>query len=333
MINIGVICPSEIALRRFMPALSKVKDFNFVGVAYANKLEWEGSNDEIIENEKIKASLFIEQYGGKLFSSYSSLINSNEVNAIYLPLPPSLHYTWGKKALLSGKHILLEKPATTRLDNTIDIIETARNNNLAVHENYMFVFHNQIAEINKIISSGKIGEVRLYRISFGFPRREKNDFRYNKILGGGALLDAGGYTIKYASLLLGEGSKIVQSNLNYIDDFDVDIFGSAVMMNEEGVTAQISFGMDNSYKCDLEVWGSKGNLFTGRVLTAPDGFSPQIDIKIGNEVELISLPSDDAFMKSIQHFKYCIDNNAYRINNYNNILKQSKLINEFLLKN
>jgi len=146
------------------------------------------------------------------------------------------------------------------------------------------------------------------------------------------LLDAGGYTIKYASLLLGESSKIVQSNLNYIDDFDVDIFGSAVMMNEKGVTAQISFGMDNSYKCDLEVWGSKGNLFTGRVLTAPEGFSPQLEIKTGNEVESISLPCDDAFMKSIQHFKYCIDNEEARINNYQNILRQSQLVNDFILK-
>ncbi len=332
MINIGIICPSEIALRRFMPALSKVKDFNFIGVAYADKSEWEGANNKIIENERIKASLFVEQYGGKLFSSYSSLINSKEVDAIYFPLPPSLHYYWGKKALLFGKHILLEKPATTKIDDTIDIIETAHNNNLAIHENYMFVFHNQIAEINKIVSSGKIGDVRLYRISFGFPRREKNDFRYNKKLGGGALLDAGGYTIKYASLLLGENANIVQSNLNYIEDFDVDIFGSAVMMNEKGTTAQISFGMDNSYKCDLEVWGSKGSLFTGRVLTAPEGFSPQLEIKIGNEVEFISLPSDDAFMKSIQYFKCCIEHSESRMNNYQNILKQSQLINEFLLK-
>ncbi len=150
MINIGIICPSEIALRRFMPALVKINDFNFIGVAHADKSEWEGSNDEIIKSEKNKASLFVEQHGGKLFSSYSSLINSNEVDAIYFPLPPSLHYHWGKKALLSGKHILLEKPATTKLDDTTDIIKTARNNNLAVHENYMFIFHNQIAEIKRL---------------------------------------------------------------------------------------------------------------------------------------------------------------------------------------
>ncbi|MBP1644445.1 MAG: N-acetylglucosamine transferase [Bacteroidetes bacterium] len=333
MINIGIICPSEIALRRFMPALSKVKDFNFIGVAYADKSEWEGANDEIIENEKIKASLFVEQYGGKLFNSYSSLINSNEVDAIYFPLPPSLHYYWGKKALLSGKHILLEKPATTKIEDTIDIIETARNNNLAVHENYMFIFHNQITEINNIISSGKIGDVRLYRISFGFPRREKNDFRYIKKLGGGALLDAGGYTIKYASMLLGGKSKIVQAKMNYIDEFDVDIFGSAVLMNENGTIAQISFGMDNSYKCDLEVWGSKGSLFSGRVLTAPEGFIPEIEIKIGNDIELISLTSDDAFMKSIQYFQKTIINNIVRNDNYLSITKQASLIDEFLSNN
>lgn len=332
MIKLGIICPSEIALRRFLPALQKITNVKYVGVGVANSKEWNNANDETLSKEWTKAKEFEKLYGGKIYDGYETLLSSTEVDAIYLPLPPSLHYYWGKQALLSGKHILLEKPATTKLDNTKDIIETANNYNLAVHENYMFVFHNQIKEINNIINSGKIGDVRLYRISFGFPRRNKNDFRYNKNLGGGALLDAGGYTIKYASMLLGENSKIVQANLNHITDFDVDIYGSAVMMNENGITTQISFGMDNSYKCDLEVWGSKGSLFTGRVLTAPEGFIPQLDIKIGNETETIPLPADDAFMKSIQYFINSINDKSIREKNYISIRKQADLIDEFISK-
>jgi len=332
MIRIGIICPSDIALRRFLPALELVPDFNFVGVAIADKSEWEGANDAILSNEENKAKAFIEQYGGKLFKSYKSLINSNETDAIYLPLPPALHYNWGKQALLAGKHILLEKPATTSLEHTSKIIELAKSKTLAVHENYMFAFHNQLKVINDIVKSGEVGDVRLYRISFGFPRRAPNDFRYNEALGGGALLDAGGYTIKYASMLLGESAKIVQAQTNFIDEFEVDIAGSAVMVNERGTTAQIAFGMDNSYKCDLEVWGSKGSLFSGRVLTAPSGFVPELIIKIGNETEIRELPADDAFKKSILNFKQCIEDDFTRINNYKTILKQAQLVNQFIEK-
>ena len=121
----------------------------------------------------------------------------------------------------------------------------------------MFAFHNQLKEIAQIIERGEIGDVRLYRISFGFPQRAVNDFRYNKELGGGALIDAGGYTIKYAAMLLGETAHITAAQMNYTDEFEVDIYGSATLVNQDGATAQIAFGMDNSYKCELEVWGSK----------------------------------------------------------------------------
>lgn len=332
MTRIGIICPSEIALRRFLPALSRIPDFKFVGVAIADKSEWDGADDAILSVEKNKAQSLIIQFGGQLFQSYKSLINSNEIDAIYLPLPPALHYCWGKQALLAGKSILLEKPATTTLNHTNEILELAKSKNLAVHENYMFTFHNQIKAINDIVESGEIGDVRLYRISFGFPRRASSDFRYNKALGGGALLDAGGYTIKYASMILGESAKIVQAQSNFIAGFNVDIAGSAVLVNEKGTTAQIAFGMDNSYKCDLEVWGNKGSLFTGRVLTAPAGFAPELLIKIDNKTVTRKLSADDAFKKSIRYFKQCIDDELTRINNYNTILKQARLVNQFTEK-
>ncbi len=192
----------------------------------------------------------------------------------------------------------------------------------------MFAFHKQIAEIQDIIASGKLGDVRLYRIAFGFPQRAKNDFRYNKALGGGALLDCGGYTVKLATMLLGETAKTAYSNLNYIKDFDVDIYGSAAMINDSGTTAQLSFGMDNSYKCELEVWGSKGFLRTGRILTAPDGFEPTADITIGSETETVKLSPDDTFGKSIEHFCKCVQDAKTREETYKTILKQAKLVDE-----
>jgi hypothetical protein len=330
MIRIGIICPSEIALRRFLPAISQLTEFRFAGVAIADKSEWLEATDEILSNEKNKAIPFIEHFGGKLFYSYRSIIESDETDAIYLPLPPALHFKWAKEALLAGKHILVEKPATIKLKDTLELIELAKSKGLAFHENYMFAFHNQIEAINQIIQSGEIGDVRLYRISFGFPRRSSKDFRYNKALGGGALLDAGGYTIKYASMLLGETAKIVYAQSNYISDFDIDISGSSVLVNAQGIAAQIAFGMDNSYKCDIEVWGSKGSLITGRVFTAPAQYIPEINLSIGNDKVVRELLADDSFKKSIRHFQQCIADNTTQLINYRIIKKQAILINDFI---
>jgi len=329
MINIGIIGPSEIALRRFLPALIQLPNFKYVGVAVADKSEWTGATNEIISAEREKAKAFTDQYHGKIFSSYKSIIESDETDAIYLPLPPALHYQWAKQVLLSGKHVLIEKPATTSMLDTNDLIELACKKKLAIHENYMFAFHEQLNVINSIVQNGEIGDVRLIRISFGFPRRAENDFRYNKNLGGGALFDCGGYAIKYAKMLLGETAEIVFAQSNYIKEFNVDISGSAVLINKQNITAQIAFGMDNCYKCDLEIWGSKGCLNSDRVLTAPAGFIPNVSIKINNVTEIRKLPSDDAFKKSITHFHKCIEDEITRKDSYNEIVKQAALVNTF----
>ena len=313
-----------------MPALKELPEFHFAGVAVADQTEWPDADKETMKAEKEKANEFIAGFGDRIYDSYAGIIQASDIDALYMPLPPALHYPWAKQALDAGKHVLLEKPATTSFANTKELVELAKSRKLAIHENYMFAFHSQLAAIEDIIVSGEIGDVRLYRISFGFPRRAANDFRYNKALGGGALLDAGGYTIKYASMLLGESTKLVYAQSQFIDEFEVDISGSAALVNENGVTAQVAFGMDNSYKCDLEVWGSKGSLFSGRVLTAPAGFTPEVKIQIGNNTEIRKLPEDDAFQKSILHFKNCIENETARLKNYDNIVQQALLVQQFI---
>ena len=288
--KIGVLCPSDIAIRRFMPALKKIDELEFVGVAVSSAEERFGSDlpsaDEIkllLKNSNEKAQQFVSNYGGKIFSSYEEIVTSNEIEAIYIPLPPALHYKWAKKALENNKHVLVEKPATICKKHTDELVKIADGKNLVLHENYMFSFHNQLEDIERIILSGELGDVRLYRINFGFPMRSKNDFRYNRKLGGGALIDAGGYTIKYATRLLGESAKVAYSSMNYTNEFDVDLYGSGALVNDSGDVVQVAFGMDNDYKCELEIWGSKAYFTTGRVLTAPAGYEPKGTIRRNND--------------------------------------------------
>lgn len=333
--KVGIICPSEIAFRRFLPSLKRVEEFEFAGVAIASPEEWAGEGKvtettlSIIEKERSKAQTFVDVYGGKIYEGYQTLIESPEVYVVYLPLPPALHFKWAKRVLEAGKHAYVEKPFTTSLADTQTLLEIAREKGLAVHENYMFIFHKQLQAVNDIISSGEIGKVRQYRISFGFPRRSSNDFRYNRALGGGALLDAGGYCMKYASWLLGDSARLVCANACNEQEWEVDIFGSATMVNDEGISCQISFGMDCDYKCELEAWGSTGTLTTGRILTAPDGLEPDVVIKHNQDYETRKLPADNAFESSIRHFYKCITDENKRKENYSVIERQSIFVTEY----
>lgn len=330
MIRIGVICPSEIAFRRFLPALKQYNLFQFAGVAVADQTEYEGASEEVLSKEVEKAKVMQTEYGGEIYHGYHSLIEAGDVDAVYLPLPPALHFQWASRVIQAGKHALVEKPCTTSLKETESLITMAREKQLALHENYMFTFHRQMEQIRKIVDSGQLGEVRLYRIDFGFPMRAKNDFRYNKALGGGALLDCAGYTMRCATYFLGQSARVVTGAKKNLEGFEVDMYGSATMRNADGVSAQLGWGMDNNYRCSLDVWGSKGSLHTDRIMTAPAGFAPHAIVKLGNDAPVtISLDADDAFKKSIGHFYNCIQDNHVRLSNYEQIRHQAELIDQY----
>ena len=324
-IKIGILCPSEIAYRRFLPALMQCDNFEYAGVAIASQDEWEGKpeNDEYIKSELFKAQKFKDDFGGVIFKSYKEMTECDDIDAIYVPLPPALHYKWGKVVLKNNKHLLMEKPFTVSEEESTELIEIAKKNNLAVHENYMFLYHSQLEFISRNIS--RIGEIRGIRTAFTFPMRSANDFRYKKELGGGALLDCGGYPVRLVSELLGDNIKIDTSRLQYIRGYEVDFYGNATL-SDDNVTAQIIFGMDNSYKCELEIQGSLGCIYTDRIFTAPDGFKPTVKISIGNEVENTVLEPDNSFKKSINRFLESINNIKLRKQMFDGIIKQARLI-------
>lgn len=312
MINLGILGCAEIAYRRFMPATKNIKDLNVIVVAE--------------EYDTSKLTAFAEEYGVETETSFLNVINRKDIDAVYIPQPPALHYKWAKIALESGKHVLVEKPSTISYEDSKDLVNIAKKTKLALHENYMFQYHSQIEKIINLIDEGTIGEPRLYRANFGFPLRQANDFRYNKILGGGALIDAGGYTAKLATLLLGESIKVETAKFNYIDGYEVDMFGSASFVNDDGQVCQVSYGMDCFYQCSLEAWGNKGKLLTDRIFTAPPGYCPSVIVDTKDGRQEIRLEADSHFEKSILEFLQEIECDEKREKMYKEVIRQAKLL-------
>ena len=314
MIRLGILGCSDIAFKRFMPAAKQVEGLEVVVVAE--------------EYDRRKLAPFCETYALEGAESFASVIARKDIDAIYVPQPPALHHRWAKQALESGKHVLVEKPSTVEYALSEDLVNTARASDLALHENYMFQYHSQIGRIRELVAGGAIGEVRLYRASFGFPMRAQNDFRYNAALGGGALLDAGGYTAKLATLLLGDSIRVTAAQLNGMEGFEVDMYGNASFVNDAGAVCQVSFGMDCSYRCSLEIWGSKGRLYTNRIFTAPDGYSPTVCIERQEGTETITLEPDSHFRHSIERFRDEIGDADLRAAMYDQILVQARLVED-----
>lgn len=163
-------------------------------------------------------------------------------------------------------------------------------------------------------------------------------------MGGGALLDCGGYVLKAVQLFTGGEVEVVTSALHHTDRHDVDMYGSAVLIGKNQVEAQtvsqitsqiasqIAFGMDNSYKCELEIWGSQACIFAPRIFTPPAEMETQIIVK-GQSEEIIKVMPDDQFAHAIEYFGSCIENPEARETAGKEILAQSRLVDEMAAKN
>lgn len=311
--KIGILGASDIAYKRFLPALVKSDSFSFAGIA---------------SRDPERCEPFIQKYGGQCYSDYLSLIQDPEIDCVYLPLPPALHAYWGEKVLQAGKHLLMEKPFTTSLNDTKRLLLLSQQSGLAAHENYMFLFHRQLKKVKELIEAGTLGELRMIRTAFTFPFRGTGDFRYQKELGGGALLDCGGYPLLLARELLGPSARLVWSNLHQTTEYEVETGGSAVLQNNAGLTAHVFFGMNDTYRCELEIWGSKASLSVKRIFTAPPDLPIVLYLNDSRGVQEIYVGEDDQFLNSIQSFGQLIERPELQKLRRETILRQSELIEQ-----
>ena len=287
-INIGVLGCANIAERYMLTALSKSNFFELTGVA---------------SRSKEKADSFASIFNTIAYYNYESLLDSN-LDAIYIPLPNGLHYEWVKKSLNKNLHVLVEKSLACNFDEVKELNLLAKNNGLVLMENFQFIFHKQLKFIQDQLDKGSLGEIKILRTSFGFPPfLDKGNIRYKKAIGGGALLDAGAYTIKVAQIFLGLEIYIDSASLHKPNDKEVDISGSAYIKNKNNsITGQIAFGFDHFYQNILEIWGSKGKLTASRIFTAGPGIKASVRLEGSDASDNVYLIEDDHFLNILNRF-------------------------------
>ncbi|MBR4091646.1 MAG: gfo/Idh/MocA family oxidoreductase, partial [Mogibacterium sp.] len=193
-------------------------------------------------------------------------------------------------------------------------------------------YHAQVKEIRDILESGRIGDLRLMRATFSFPYRGESDFRYHADRGGGSIIDCGGYPVNFVSGFLGEDVRVISSSLMSTRGHDVDTYGAATLAGDNGVTAQVSWGMDNVYRCGTELHGSTGMISTDRLYTPPANLNPVILITDNSGVEKVEVPADDQFGRSLDHFAECIEDPVAASERRDQILKQAGLIQSIIDK-
>lgn len=135
----------------------------------------------------------------RVLPGYQQLIDDPDVDAVYLPLPNSLHAEWAIRALRAGKPVLCEKPLTTSPAEAAQVLDVAAQTGTLLWEAFVFPFHEQMSQVRGLLSAGAIGELREIQSAFHFTlARPEQDIRMSAALGGGALYDVGCYPVALA---------------------------------------------------------------------------------------------------------------------------------------
>jgi predicted dehydrogenase len=212
----------------------------------------------------------------ELFEDYASLLESAEVDAIYIPLPNSMHVEWTLEALEAGKHVLCEKPFSFRVEEAERAVEAARSARLALMEGFMYRLHPQTVRLAQLLREGAVGEVRQAVAEFGHRLDDPEDVRGMGGLGGGSLGDVGCYCVSGLRLVFGVEPRRATAFGRFAEDgADRDLAG--VLEFDEGL-AFVSCSISSARRERLEIVGTGGRI----ALNAP--FRPD---KAGGEIEIV----------------------------------------------
>ena len=200
------------------------------------------------------------------FGSYEELIASQEIDAVYIPLPNELHKPWVFAAADAGKAILCEKPLALDVSEAREMITYCRAKGVLLMEAFMWRHQPRTRGLLEKLRGGAIGDLRLVRSSFSFPI-DLSDWRLDPTRGGGALWDVGCYGVSTVRLFAGGEPERIRSVARF-SDRGVDLSLTAEFKFPNGVIGLIDCSFEQPFRCVYELVGSKG------VIEVPDAYLP-----------------------------------------------------------
>ena len=206
-----------------------------------------------------------EKYGfGKAYGSYDELLADPEVEAVYIPLPNTMHYEWTIKALKSGKHVLCEKPLAPTEAQEKEMFAVAEENHVFLMEAFAYLHSPYIAAVKEEIKKGTIGEICYVESEFITSDYDHSNIRMRKETLGGCTYDLGVYDTSLCLELLEEEPTKIHASASFSEE-KIDKLTSVVMEYEGGKKAVFTCGMVLATEQDrridrLEIHGTKGKI-------------------------------------------------------------------------
>ncbi len=233
------------------------------------------------------------------FGAYQAMLDSDQVDAVYISLPNRLHAEWTIKALQAGKHVLCEKPFAITLEEVDRMIAASQATGRKLAEAFMYLHHPQMQLVQDWVQSGRLGDILLVRGVFNFQTSDPENVRLQPELGGGCLWDVGVYPLSFAQFVYGGPPEQV-FGWQWIGPSGVDEVFTGEMRYPGGGFAQISSSFRSPMYTSAEIIGSEGRLVLDRPFVMPDKQPDMWFYKSQEIVEKIPIPQKSLYLGEIE---------------------------------
>ncbi|CAN5380737.1 Gfo/Idh/MocA family oxidoreductase [soil metagenome] len=219
----------------------------------------------VASRDEGKAIAYAQQNGiPKAYGSYEALLADPDIDAIYNPLPNTMHSEWTVKAANAGKHVLCEKPLVTTLAEFDQVAAAAQRNHVTIFEAFMYLHHPQTRKVQALIAAGELGNIQQINSWFHFylPPERATNIRLSATLDGGSLWDVGVYPNSLSLVMAqaagaGDAPETVWAS-KIVGETGVDVAMRAQLQFANNLVAQISSGLRTPFREAAQIIGDQG---------------------------------------------------------------------------
>ena len=244
------------------------------------------------------------------YGSYAELLADPEIDAVYIPLPTSLHHRWVIAAARAGKHVLVDKPFAVDAAEAVEMVAACREAGVQLIEGFMYRYDPRHARLRALVADGAIGDLRQINTAFSFPiTRNPANVRMSTELAGGALGDLGTYCVSVSRLHMGGEPRRLTARMTDDPEFGVDFDGNAVLEFDQGRAAMLAFSFQTSRRHFLELIGTEGSLRVERHVLAPGEWT-SIEIQTAGGTVTERFPPFDTYQAEVENLGDAIRGDA-----------------------
>jgi len=258
----------------------------------------------VASRDAAKAREFAATHGfARSHDSYEALLADPEVEAVYIPLPNSMHAPWSLKAADAGKAVLCEKPLAVDAAEARRVTAYFQERGILLGEAFMFRYHPLTRKALALLREGRIGTLQAVRSSFfAVEGKAATDIRFSAELAGGALRDLGCYCAAIIRMAAGEEPSEVRGVVQPMAG-GVDARASGALKFPSGVVADFACGFGTPFSASYEFIGSTGRLLVDQgAMVAWPGTAFPIKLWTKEGCEEITTPPANHYQLMVEDF-------------------------------